>query len=278
MMTAWEWQGLSRLARGPQLQLWRGPTDNDKHLRNEWVAAGYDRLVHRVTSIEAQGIGGRAARVRVEAVGGGHSVPPPFRCACTYSIYGSGDVVIETAIEPLLEKLPPLPRFGLELHLPEGFEHFAWYGLGPHECYVDRKESGRVGLWHGTVTDQHVPYIMPQENGNKADCRWASVTTLRGTGLLVIGMPLINVNAQHHTPEDLTKALHEPELTARPETILHLDHAHNGLGSNSCGPRELEQYRLMPVPMAFAVRLRPFASDAASAMTLSKQALEPLEE
>ena len=275
-MTSWAWQGLELLARGPRLQLWRAPTDNDKHVRNEWVAAGYDRLVHRITAVEAERVGERAARVRVEAVLGGYSVPPPFRCTYTYSVYGSGDVVIETAIEPLLESLPPIPRVGLELHLPEGFEQLAWYGLGPHECYVDRKESGRVGLWRGTVAEQHVPYIMPQENGNKAECRWAAVTTARGTGLLVVGMPTLNVNAQHHTPDDLTKALHEPELQPRPETILHLDHAHNGLGSNSCGPRELEQYRLMPVPMAFAVRLRPFASDAASAMALSKQALEPL--
>jgi len=276
MMASWEWQGLSLLARGPQIQLWRAPTDNDKHVRNEWAGAGYDRIVHRITSVEAESVGDRAARVRVEAVLGAYSVPPPFRCAYTYSIYGSGDVVIETAIEPLLDKLPPLPRFGIELHLPEGFEQLAWYGLGPHECYVDRKESGRVGLWRGTVTDQHVPYIMPQENGNKADCRWAAVTTLRGTGLLAVAMPVINVNAQHHTPEDLTRALHEPELQARPETILHLDHAHNGLGSNSCGPRELEQYRLYPAPMSFAVRLRPFAADAAAPMALSKQALPPL--
>ena len=277
LMVDWEWNGLSLLARGPQLQLWRAPTDNDKHLKNEWVGAGYDRLVHRITGIEAEGVGGRAARIRVEAVLGAYSVPPPFRCACTYAVCGSGDVVIETELEPLLDKLPPLPRVGLELHLPEGFEQFAWYGLGPHECYWDRRMSGRVGLWRGTVTGQHVPYIMPQENGNKADCRWASVATLRGTGLLAVGMPTLHVNAQHHTPEDITAAMHEPELRARPETILHLDHAHNGLGSNSCGPRELEQYRLYPAPMRFAVRLRPFAADAASPMALSKQALEPLE-
>ncbi|MFW6164227.1 MAG: glycoside hydrolase family 2 TIM barrel-domain containing protein, partial [Planctomycetota bacterium] len=275
-MTSWASRGTELLAHGPRVQLWRAPTDNDKHLRKDWVAAGYDRLVPRLTRMDVEAVGEAAARVRVEAVLGAWSVPPPFRCTCVYNLYGSGDVVIEAALQPLLDGLPPLPRFGLEVHLPEGFEQFAWYGLGPHECYVDRRESGRVGLWSGTVTGQHVPYIMPQENGNKADCRWAAVSTLRGSGLLAAGMPLVHVNAQHFTPGDLTAATHEPELQARPETILHLDRAHNGLGSNSCGPRELGQYRLLPEPMAFAVRLRPFAADAASPMALSKRALEPL--
>lgn len=276
LMTAWEWQGLSLLARGPQVQLWRAPTDNDKHLRNEWVAAGYDRLVHRIGAVEVEGVKGRAARIRVEATLGGWAVVPPFRCAYTYSIYGSGDVVIETALEPLKDGLPPLPRFGLEMHLPEGFEQFVWYGLGPHECYADRKESGRVGVYCGTVSEQHVPYVRPQENGNKADCRWAAVTTIRGTGLLAVGLPLINVGVQHYTPEDLTRATHTYELTPRPETILLLDHAHNGLGSNSCGPRELEKYRLFARPMRFAVRLKPFTCDAVPPMALSKQTFEAL--
>ena len=137
---------------------------------------------------------------------------------------------------------------------------------------------GRVGLWRGTVSEQHVPYVRPQENGNKSDCRWAAVTTLRGTGLLAVGVPLINVNVQHHTPEDLTTATHTYDLVARPETVLHLDAGHNGLGSNSCGPRELEKYRLMPKPMRFAVWLKPFAADAISPMALSRQAPEPLGE
>ena len=276
-MDKWLLNGLPLLARGPRLQLWRAPTDNDKNLKNEWIAAGYDRLAHRITRVDFRRPNTRAARLHVEAVLGGYSVPPPFRCAYTYTVYGTGDVVLDTELVPLREGLPPLPRVGLELHLCEGLEQFAWYGLGPHECYWDRKESGRVGVFRGTVAEQHVPYVMPQENGNKADCRWAAVTTARGAGLLAVGMPLIHANVQHYTPEDLTEATHTVELTPRPETILHLDHGHNGLGSNSCGPRELERYRLLPRPLRFAVRLRAFASDAQSPMALSKLAPEPLE-
>jgi beta-galactosidase/beta-glucuronidase len=275
-LTHWEASGLSLLARGPRVQLWRAPTDNDKHLRKEWAAAGYDRPVHRVESVRTEELNEHAVRVHSQAVLGAYSVPPPFRVGYAFTVYGSGDVVVETELEPLRDDLPPLPRFGIELHLPQGFERFAWYGLGPHECYVDRRESGRVGLWRGTVADQNVPYIMPQENGNKAACRWAAVTTDRGAGLLVVGMPTVNVNAQHFTPRDLAEATHTYDLMPRPETVLHIDHAHNGLGSNSCGPRELEKYRLHAEPMRFAVRLRPVAGESASPMTLARRVPEML--
>lgn len=96
--------------------------------------------------------------------------------------------------------------------------------------------------------------------------RWASLTNLRGEGLLVLGAPLINVSALHYTPQDLTTAAHTYELEPRDEIILHLDLAHHGLGSNSCGPVPLEKYWLKPAPFKFAVRLRPFSRDAGSEM------------
>jgi beta-galactosidase/beta-glucuronidase len=270
-LASWDYRDAALLSRGPRIQLWRAPTDNDKHIKNEWVAAGFERLVPRLTRFEVTEATETMVRLRVEAVLGAYSVNPPFRVAHTYTVWGTGDVVIDTELAPFRNELPPLPRVGLELHMPEGFEQFAWYGLGPHECYWDRKTSGRVGVYRGTVTDQYIPYIMPQEHGNKADCRWAAVTDIRGVGLLAVGMPTINVNAQHFTPGDLTEAVHTYDLTPRSDTVLLLDHAHNGLGSNSCGPRELEKYRLHAAPMQFSVRLRAFNAEAISPMALSKQ-------
>src|SRR5262249_18583850 len=156
-------------------------------------------------------------------------------------IDGTGAVAIETTIVPR-GAMPHLPRIGLRMCLPEGFDHFAWYGRGPHESYSDRKESARVGVYRGTVQEQVVPYIRPQENGNKTDVRWAAVTNARGIGLLAVGMPLLNVSAHQYTLEDLTRARHTYELSRRNETFLYLDHAQAGLGSQSCGPGPLPQY------------------------------------
>jgi hypothetical protein len=157
------------------------------------------------------------------------------------------------------------------LSLPAGLDRFAWYGRGPHESYSDRKESAPVGVYRGTVQEQFMPYIMPQENGNKTDVRWAAVTDARGMGLLAVGMPLLNVSAHHYALEDLTCARHTYELVPRKETFLYLDHAQAGLGSQSCGPGPLPQYLLEPQETTFTVRLQPFSGDAISPMSLSRQ-------
>ncbi len=270
-----EWRGQPLLTAGPRLNVWRAPTDNDVHIAREWRKAGLDRLQHRVDGVEVVAAPGSAVCLEARSTLGSPSLPPAFACRYRYTIYGTGDIVIAVAVEPQRE-LPSLPRLGLQMRLPRELDQFAWYGRGPHESYVDRKESARVGLWQGTVQEQYVPYVNPQENGNKSDVRWAAVTDLRGAGLLAVGMPLLNVSVHHYTPEDLTRARHTYELVPRQETILHLDHAQAPLGSQSCGPGPLEKYLLRPERVEFRVRLRPFQARAASPMGLSRERLPEL--
>jgi beta-galactosidase len=96
------------------------------------------------------------------------------------------------------EFLPELPRIGLQMSLPGDFDHIRWYGRGPHENYPDRKESALVGVYSGPVQEQYHPYIVPQENGNKTDVRWAALTSRQGIGLLAAGETLLNIPAHHH--------------------------------------------------------------------------------
>ena len=213
-----------------------------------------------------------AAVLGGEAQGGAVTPPPArFECETILSVYGSGDIVIDARVDPASEGLPFLPRIGLQMTLPAGFERFTWYGRGPHESYVDRKAGARVGVYSGTVDEQYVPYIVPEENGNKTDVRWVALTDDDGVGLLAVAGELLEVSAHHYTTEDLTAATHTYELTRQDEITLNLDYAQSGLGSASCGPGRLEQYQLKPEPVAYRVRLRPFAERAESAVGLSKQ-------
>jgi len=196
-----------------------------------------------------------------------------LQCDYTYTIHGSGDVVIETHILPT-GQLPPLPRVGLQMCLPGKYNTFRWYGRGPHETYADRKLGAQVGVYDGTVDDQYVPYVTPQENGNKTDVRWAALTDEQGIGLLAVGMPLLNVSAHHFTTEDLAQATHTYELKRREDITLNLDYQQSGLGNASCGPGVLEPYLVEPQEMSYGVRLRPFSEEAASPMELSKQVIE----
>ncbi len=196
--------------------------------------------------------------------------PAHFDCDYTYSLHASGEITIETHVVPAAV-LPFLPRIGLQLVLPGEYEQLSWYGRGPHETYSDRQEGARVGVYRGTVDEQYVPYIVPEENGNKTEVRWAALTGAAGNGLLAIGSPWLNVSALHFTPEDLTAARHTHELKRRPEIILNLDTAQSGLGSASCGPGRLEKYQLKAEETRFTVRLRPFSAANESPVALSKQ-------
>jgi len=266
-IASWEHEGTQLLAGGPRVQLWHAPTDNERRLKLEWFDVGYDRLRTRVAQVALHETGHGEARIEVESVLAADSKQPYFRVEQTFTFTGTGRVLVRTALEPLREGLPALPRFGLELATPPGFERFAWYGRGPHDSYADRKESAFVGVYESTVDEQYVPYVFPQEHGNKADTRWAAVTDLQGRGLLALGMPSLNVSVHHFSVDDLTKAAHTFELQRRPETFVHLDLAHTGLGSNSCGPPPLAQYVLEPKPMCFAVCLQPVSVETVSPMT-----------
>ena len=277
-LTDWQYQGKKLLRKGPALAIWRAPTDNDANtwglekMAMRWREAGLDRLREMVLVVRAEQPQPQWARIEIVT-----RVAPPrqargFDCTYTYTVYGSGDVLLDTHIIPTGE-LPFLPRFGLQMRLPGACDTFTWYGRGPHETYSDRKLGAQVGVYSGTVDEQYYPYIKPQENGNKTDVRWAALTAKGGWGLLAVGIPLLNVSAHHYTTEDLTRARHTYELKRRRDITLHLDERQTGLGNASCGPGALPQYLIPPKEMSFTVRLRPL-EQGASPMALSKQRLE----
>ena len=158
--------------------------------------------------------------------------------------------------------------------LPEGYEQFTWYGRGPHENYCDRCEGAAVGVYSGSVDEQYVPYIVPEENGNKTEARWVTLTNRQGIGLLAVGNPFLEVSVHHYTTENLTTARHTYELKHCPEIFLNLDYGQSGLGSASCGPGRLEKYQLKAVETRFSLRLRSISVGDGSPFTLSKQVIQ----
>jgi hypothetical protein len=157
--------------------------------------------------------------------------------------------------------LPPLPRVGIQLKLHENFNQFVWYGRGPHESYWDRKTSADISVYSGSVEDQYVPYIMPQENGNKTDVRWAGLTNKNNVGLLISGMPHLEVSVHNYTIENLTKARHTYEIIKSEYITMNLDLHQMGLGGDdSWNPRTHKEYLLLPGTYIFSIRLTPVTS------------------
>ncbi len=246
---------------GPVLQAWRAPTDNDrgfgKWLAREWTQAGLDRLERKVESFAVSEPA--AGEVRVEIVAVSTAKTGALRHRAVWTVHDEGTIDLESEFTPTGE-LPPLPRIGVVLRLNRALENVRWYGRGPQENYADRKSAAFMGVWRGTVTEQYVPYVRPQENGNKEDVRWVTLSEAPGGGgrALAILAPdeAMAFSALHFAAGDLAAVRHAHELRARPEVVLSLDARMCGLGNSSCGPGVLEKYAVPVQPYRLHLVLR----------------------
>ena len=249
-LTGLTWRNHPILTAGPRLQVWRGATDNDgirgwsgqkRKPLGRWRAAGLDALAFLPSTLTVR----RAAD--------GVSVTIVQTTSCT----GAREAIVHThtyefgedgrlrvlnlfRVDPALNDLP---RLGVTLTLPDDFETLEWYGRGPHESYADRRGSAAIGRWRGTVSGQYVPYVLPQEHGNKTGLRWIALTGAAAAVRFVPTAPCEG-SATRFTPHDLFDARHTTDLTPRGEVIVNLDVAQRGLGTGSCGPDTLERYRI----------------------------------
>jgi len=274
LLKSWDYQGMSMLVRGPRMNFWRAPTDNDVREAVMWRRMGLDQLQHRLDEMHWEKCNEKHVRVRVST----RIAPPVYDwgmlCDYTYDIYGSGDVIIEVHGVPQGKLPETLPRIGLQMALPEQLDLVSWYGRGPGESYSDSKQANRFGIYNCTVDELYTPYVRPQENGNRTDTKWAAFTNIRGMGLIAVGMPSFDFSAHWFTTQDLDKAAHTYELVKRDFITLNLDYQQHGLGTASCGPGQLPQYKLLPHEFKFRLRLSPFSKDAVSDIEMGKRVIK----
>jgi beta-galactosidase len=252
--------GRGAILHGPLLQVWRAPTDNDglrlvpekrdRGVLRRWLELGLDRLELRLDSIATP-----PGRIEVVHRASGRGRFDDATHRHVYRLLTSGDLVVENEVL-LGPELRDLPRVGVVLTLPAALERLEWFGRGPWESYPDRLASTVVGRFRSTVSDQYVPYILPQEHGHRSDVRRLSLTDDTGFGLAVAGRPTIGFTASHFSADDLYRARHTCDLDPRPEVVLSLDHAQRGLGTASCGPDTDLRHRLLEPSYRFTYALR----------------------
>ena len=248
---------------GPRLDVWRAPTDNDTgmhgpvKLEAAWRGLGLHRARHRVIAVEP-GPEGLVVRARV----GMAATDLGLLATYTWTADGEG-LLLTVDVTPEGEWTVPLPRLGLRLALPAELDRLEWFGRGPGEAYRDSRRAARVGRFAASVDELQTPYVRPQENGNRTEVRWATLTDSGGSGLRAEGRPHVDVTARRWTSEDLDAAAHTPELVPRDRVWLNLDHAQQGIGTASCGPGVLPQHDLEAVPATFALRLSPVSRSRA---------------
>lgn len=269
---SWQVDGNQLLSEGPAPTLWRAPTDNDgirgttepwrieHQTLGKWQRAGLNRM--SPVSIELSANADQDGQVTLSRTTGFAPAADDnyletkagYRYQERLTVSADGSIEAHHRFE-IDAELPELPRVGVIAKLPAGFEQVEWFGRGPHENYIDRKVGSAVDRWQGTVDEQHVPYILPQENGNKTDVRWLAVRRADGVGVLMSAQPLVEAKATHYSDETLSNAWHTTDLVRDDDTLLAIDVQQRGLGGASCGPDTLQEYRI-PSGAEYELRYR----------------------
>ncbi|MEV7789778.1 glycoside hydrolase family 2 TIM barrel-domain containing protein [Streptomyces sp. NPDC088106] len=271
-ITSYEAEGIRLITAGPVPNFWRAPTDNDhgngQHLRNRtWRDAGARR---KVTDVTVRALGERAVGIEIR---GTLPTTAESTYTTTYTVFGNGEIKVDNTLHPGAAGLPYIPEVGTLLFLPRRLDRLHYYGRGPEENHWDRNTGTDVGRYSSTVAGQWTPYIRPQENGNKTDVRWAALTDAGGHGLLVSGEPLLEINASHFTPEDLSAGVrHDYQLTPRDAVVLRVNHRQMGVGGDdSWGAHTHDEFKLLADrDYAYTYRLRPL-TDVKEATAASRR-------
>ncbi|MBN2414890.1 DUF4981 domain-containing protein [bacterium] len=255
-----EYGGREMLADGggPVFNAYRSPTDNNMYMKKQWQEAGLDSLnpvPEQPLTVEEAG-----DRIIIHAAVRSQGRTGSFLHTADYTIYADGTMHVANRVTPE-GTLPMLPKMGLIMHLSRGLENYRWYGRGPYENYPDRKTGSAIGVYASTVTGQFVPYVRPQEMGNREDVRWAALTEDNGDGIIVNFDTPLSCTALHFTPADLDRAAHLHELKPRRETVFCIDARVLGLGNGSCGPGVIDTYRLDPQEIRFGYTIRPYKKE-----------------
>ncbi|KAG8391126.1 hypothetical protein BUALT_Bualt01G0155500 [Buddleja alternifolia] len=286
---SWKVDGVLVMCKGIVPCFWRAPTDNDKggeaqSYISKWKNAKLNNLTFTTESCTVLNVSDNLVKIAVVYLGMpnvsekdlSQSDTFLFKVDLTYSIYGSGDVILECHVKPN-SNLSPLPRVGIEFHLDKSMELVKWYGRGPFECYPDRKAAAHVGVYEQDVSSMHVPYIVPGECSGRADVRWVTFQNKDGLGIYASmygGSPPMQMNASYYGTAELERATHNEELVKRENIEVHLDHKHMGVGGDdSWTPCVHEKYIVPAVPYSFSIRLYPVTA-AASASFIYKSQLQ----
>ena len=255
LFTEMKFAGREYLNHPMELNIWRAPTDNDMYIKSEWKKAHYDKAYTRAYTTEVVQ-GKHGVKITSHASVVAETVQKILDVTITWKIAAAGK--IDADIEATKDgEFPDLPRFGVRMFLDKKLSAARYFGMGPQESYCDKHQAASHGLYRADVGDLHEDYIRPQENGSHYDCEYVELNNSR-YGIVASAEKAFSFNASYYTQEELEKKTHNYELIESDSVVFCVDYALNGIGSNSCGPVVLEQYRFDDVLFRFQFTLIPY--------------------
>lgn len=247
--------GREYINRPMELNIWRAPTDNDMYAKIEWKKAKYNEAyvrAYKTEIIQSE----KCVEISVKTSMSAASIQKILDADIVWKIDCMGGITSSIKVVKD-EEFPDLPRFGIRLFLDKKLENIAYFGMGPYESYIDKHQSTSHGIYRAKVREMHEDYINPQENGSHYDCDYVELANGQ-FGMVAAAKKTFSFNASVYTQEELERAAHNFELEESDSTVLCLDYALNGIGSNSCGPVVTDKYRFDDIKFDFAISIIPF--------------------
>ena len=255
LFTKLQYAGRDYLNHPMELNIWRAPTDNDMYIRAKWENAHFHEAYTRAYKVET--IQNRYGVIVMSHVGVvAPTVQKILDVELVWKVESSGRIIASMEVSKDAE-FPELPRFGVRVFFDKNLSEASYYGMGPQESYRDKHRAASHGLYRSAVKDLHEDYIMPQENGSHFDCDYVELHSGR-YGIAAVSETPFSFQASNYTQEMLAKAKHNYELEESDSTVLCIDYALNGIGSNSCGPEVLAAYRFDEKEFQFGFTLVPY--------------------
>ena len=226
-LVSYVYDGNEYILERPKLNFWRAPVDND-------IANGmtFNNSIWKIASLY-----GKATMKSFKELEEGievwytHTLPMLDKVKVDVKYLVKEDGLIEITGEYFgTEGIPNIPEFGMMFTLKSDLDKVLWYGRGPSDNYTDRKDGCKIGIYEGCVNDL-VPYLRPQEYGNKSDVRYAKVFSDNGFGLIFKGDNL-NFSALPYTPHEIENAAHSFELPPVYHTIIRVSQEQMGVGGD----------------------------------------------
>ena len=255
LFTEMKFAGREYLNHPMELNIWRAPTDNDMYIKSEWKKAHYDKAYTRAYTTEVVQ-GKHGVKITSHASVVAETVQKILDVTITWKIEAAGKIDADIAVTKD-DEFPDLPRFGVRMFLDKKLSAVRYFGMGPQESYCDKHQAASHGLYRADVGDLHEDYIRPQENGSHYDCEYVELNNSR-YGIVASAEKSFSFNASYYTQEELEKKTHNYELIESDSVVFCVDYALNGIGSNSCGPVVLDQYRFDDVLFRFQFTLIPY--------------------
>lgn len=234
------------VTEGPQVTVYRATIDNDMYKKEDWLNKYFIQLSDERMEYFRTEKGNGRVDVFIGTYFGCLGQSWGFQCEYQYTMYADGALTCRLEGRQVQRgKSEPgfLPRIGIRMKAAGRLKETAWYGLGFGENYPDSKNAGFMGVYRSTVDGMAVNYVYPQENGHREQVSWFSLND-GSQGLLVTSDTPVGLNLHNYTAESLEAAGHPGEIKRSEAVTVHMDYLHSGLGSNSCGQEQEEEFKV----------------------------------